>query len=162
MSWLFLIVLQWTSGWNMTVLVTQSCLTPCNLMDCRLPGFSVHGILQARILEWVGIPSPENLPNPGIKPTSPARQADSLVSEPPGKLVLKVDYLLNIALCMCQSQIFTTKLSILPNAWISAYTSLPNWPLSYLFPREFNDGLRKCLWKDHVVGKSWNWQRLSL
>ena len=33
----------------------QSCLTLCNPMDCSLPGFSVHGILQARTLEWVAI-----------------------------------------------------------------------------------------------------------
>ena len=33
----------------------QSCLTLCNPMDCSLPGFFVHGILQARILEWVAI-----------------------------------------------------------------------------------------------------------
>ena len=38
------------------VLVTQSCLTLCNPMDCGPPGSSVHGILQARILEWVAIP----------------------------------------------------------------------------------------------------------
>ena len=37
------------------VLVTQSCLTLCNPMDCSLPGSSVHGIFQARILEWVAI-----------------------------------------------------------------------------------------------------------
>ena len=36
--------------------VTQSCLTPCDLMDCSLPGSSVHGIFQARILECVAIP----------------------------------------------------------------------------------------------------------
>ena len=35
--------------------VAQSCLTLCDPMDCSLPGFSVHGILQARILEWVTI-----------------------------------------------------------------------------------------------------------
>ena len=35
--------------------VAQSCLTLCDSMDCSLPGFSVHGILQARILEWVTI-----------------------------------------------------------------------------------------------------------
>ena len=35
------------------VLVAQSCLTLCDPMDCSLPGSSVHGILQARILEWV-------------------------------------------------------------------------------------------------------------
>ena len=33
----------------------QSCPTLCNLMDCSLPGFSIHGILQARTLEWVAI-----------------------------------------------------------------------------------------------------------
>ena len=35
--------------------VTQSCPTLCNPMDCNLLGFSVHGILQARILEWIAI-----------------------------------------------------------------------------------------------------------
>ena len=35
--------------------VTQSCLTLCDPMDCSLPGSSVHGILQARVLEWVAI-----------------------------------------------------------------------------------------------------------
>ena len=34
----------------------QLCLTLCDPMDCSLPGFSVLGILQARILEWVAIP----------------------------------------------------------------------------------------------------------
>ena len=37
-------------------LVAKSCLTLCNPMDCRLPGSPVHGISQARILEWVAIP----------------------------------------------------------------------------------------------------------
>ena len=37
------------------VLVTQSCLTVCDPMDCSPPGSSVHRILQARILEWVAI-----------------------------------------------------------------------------------------------------------
>ena len=36
-------------------LVAQSCLTLCDPMDCSPPGSSVHGILQARILEWVAI-----------------------------------------------------------------------------------------------------------
>ena len=35
--------------------ITQSCPTLCDPMDCSLPGFSIHGILQARILEWVTI-----------------------------------------------------------------------------------------------------------
>ena len=43
------------------------------------------GILQARILQWVAMPSPGDLPNPGIKPRSPSLQADALPSEPPRK-----------------------------------------------------------------------------
>ena len=54
-------------------------------MDCSLPGSSIHGIFQARILEWVAFPSPGDLPDPGIEPWSPALQADSLPFEPPGK-----------------------------------------------------------------------------
>ena len=46
----------------------------------------VHGILQARILELVAISFSRDLPDPGIKPVSPALQADSLPAEPPGKL----------------------------------------------------------------------------
>ena len=60
--------------------VTQSCPTLCDPMD-----YTVHGILQARILEWVAFPSPGDLPNPGIEPRSPAWQADSLTAEPQGK-----------------------------------------------------------------------------
>ena len=37
--------------------VAKSCPTLCDLMDCRLPGFSVRGVFQARILEWVAVPS---------------------------------------------------------------------------------------------------------
>ena len=56
-------------------------------MDCSPPGTGVHGILQARILEWVVIPfsrgsfQPTDRTNPG----SPTMQADYLPSEPPGK-----------------------------------------------------------------------------
>ena len=107
-------------------LVTQSCPTLRNPLDCSLPSSSNHGdspgkntgmgchaLLQGifptqgsnpglphcrwipyhlshqgspRILKWVPyIPSPADLSDPGIKPGSPALQADSLPSEPPGK-----------------------------------------------------------------------------
>ena len=59
------------------VLVTQSYPCLCDAMDCILPGSSVHGVLQARVLEWVALPSPGDLPNPGIKPRSPASKAGS-------------------------------------------------------------------------------------
>ena len=59
---------------------SQSCPTLCDPRD-----YTVHGILQARILEWVAIPFLGNLPNPGIKPRSPVLQADSLPAEPSEK-----------------------------------------------------------------------------
>ena len=71
----------------MKVLVAQSSLTLCNPMEEQRssPGSSVHGILQARILQWVTFPSSRDLPDTGIEPRSPALQAYSLPSEPPGK-----------------------------------------------------------------------------
>ena len=63
----------------------QSCLPLCNPMDCSPQGFSVYGILQARILEWVAIPFSRGLPDPGVKARSLTLQADSLPSELPGK-----------------------------------------------------------------------------
>ena len=55
--------------------------------DSLLPHvlYTVYGILQARILEWVAIPSPGDLPKPGIKTRSPTLQADSLPAETPGE-----------------------------------------------------------------------------
>ena len=62
--------------------VTQSCRTLCDPMD-----YTVCGILQARVLEWVAFPfsSRFSQPNPGIEPRSPAFQADSLPAEPKRK-----------------------------------------------------------------------------
>ena len=68
----------------MLYLVIQSCPTLCNPIDYSTPGSSVHGLLQARILEWVACLPPGDLPNPGIKPRSSALQPDSLPSEPLG------------------------------------------------------------------------------
>ena len=54
----------------MVCFIARSCLTLSGSMDCSPPGSSVHGISQARILEWVGISFSRDLPNSGIKPTS--------------------------------------------------------------------------------------------
>ena len=51
--------------------VTQLCPTVCNPMDCSLSDSSIHGIFQERVLEWVAISFPRDLPDPGIKPGSP-------------------------------------------------------------------------------------------
>ena len=52
----------------MKVKVVQSCPTLCNPVDCTVLGASVHGILQARILEWVAVPFSRDLPNLGWNP----------------------------------------------------------------------------------------------
>ena len=70
---------------NVKILVTQLCLTLCDPMGCSLPGSSVHGILQARILEWVAIPYSRGSFQPRDQTQSSALQTDSLPSEPPGK-----------------------------------------------------------------------------
>ena len=49
--------------------------------------YTVHGILQARLLEWVLLPSPGDLPDSEIQPGSPALQADSLPTELRGKSI---------------------------------------------------------------------------
>ena len=65
-------------------------------MDCSLPGFSVCGIFQARILEQVVIPG--DLPNSGINPYLPGWQTDSLLSEPLGRLLMFTQvYVINIS-----------------------------------------------------------------
>ena len=68
-----------------TVGPSLSCPTLCSPMDCSPPGSSVHGISQARVLGGLLFPPPGDLPNPGIEPASPALQADSSSSEPPGE-----------------------------------------------------------------------------
>ena len=59
-------------------LVAKLCLTLCDPMDCSLPGFSVRGVSQARILDWVAISFSSGSSDPGIKPTCLLLQADSL------------------------------------------------------------------------------------
>ena len=57
----------------------------CEPMDCGATGSSVHGISQAKLLEWLPFPSPRDLPNPGIKTTSPALADRFFTTESPGK-----------------------------------------------------------------------------
>ena len=71
------------------VLVVSDSLV---FMVCSLPGSSVHGLSQARILEWEPFPSPGDLLHSGVKAGSPALKADSLPSESRGK----INYVLSI------------------------------------------------------------------
>ena len=65
-SWELLI----SKGSHVHAQLLQSCPTLCDPMDHSLPGSSVHGIFQARILEWLPFPTPGDLPNPGIETAS--------------------------------------------------------------------------------------------
>ena len=70
----------WSLSWRMLSIyfasmwseVAQSCPTLCDPMVCSLSASSVHGIFQARILEWVAIAFSRDLPHPGIEPGFPA------------------------------------------------------------------------------------------
>ena len=63
----------------------KSGQTLCDSMDCSSPGFSAHGIFQARIMEWVAISSSRGSSDPGIEPGSPALGGGFFTTEPPGK-----------------------------------------------------------------------------
>ena len=68
--------------------VAQLYPTHCNPTDYSLIGFSVHGIIQARVLEWVAISSSRDLPNPGIEPmfpVSPVLAGRFFTTKPPEK-----------------------------------------------------------------------------
>ena len=54
---------------QLLLMYTQSCPTLCDPKDCSLPGSSVHGIFQARILLWVPFPTTGDLSDSGIEPT---------------------------------------------------------------------------------------------
>ena len=74
-------------------------------MDCSPPDSSVHGILQAKILEWVAIPFSRDFPNPGIKLMLPALQADSLLSDPYQTQAQKESN----EVCICQGPCYSNK-----------------------------------------------------
>ena len=87
----------------------ELCLTPCNPMDHSLPSSSVHGILQARILEWVAVPASRRLPQGSNLHLLCLLfwQAGSLSLAPPGlvrspQICLTLES--NICSCLLQSQ----------------------------------------------------------
>ena len=64
--------------------VCKSCLTLHESLDCGPPGSSVCEAFQARILDGLPFPSPEDLPDPGIKALSSALAGGFFATEPPG------------------------------------------------------------------------------
>ena len=126
------------------VWVTRSYLTLCKPMDYySSPGPSVHGILQARTLEWVAIFFSRGSSQPRDWTSSPALQADSLPSEPPGKpggdeIQFKHTVITSEMFCelvgftkhwnqQCQHQLCSTKFIFTYNTQLSLSISLPWW-----------------------------------
>ena len=79
----------------------------CDPMDCSLPGSSVHEISQARILEWVAMPSSRDLPHPGIKPGSPSFLVDSLPLSHQG----------SVRACVCVCVIYAYYSAMIIKSW---------------------------------------------
>ena len=99
----------------------QSCLTLCDPMDCSPPGSSVHGILQARILEWVamlffrGATWPRDRTH--LSYVYLHRQASSLPLSPPGKPFILLTWLLSqchtFHICSYSRTLFLVAISVL-------------------------------------------------
>ena len=95
-------------------------------MDCSPPGSSVHGILQARVLEWVAIFFSRVLPDPGIEPRPPLVQADSFPTELLGKYMTSTrrdeteeQVYVHPGLTAEASSVGLDKLSLLSVSWFS-------------------------------------------
>ena len=121
----------------------QLCLTPCYPMGSSLPGSSIHGILQARIMEWAAMPSSRGSPHPEIEPTSPALAGGFFTTPPPGKpLVVIVIAIVLLRLCMfIVNRCCSSDRAMLP--FPGMRSSLPpssQWDILLLF----------SVWKDRV------------
>ena len=79
-------------------LVAKSCPTLCDPMDCSLPGTSIHRFPKQEYWNGLPFPSPGDLPDPGIKPMSPALVGKFSTTEPPGKPIHVCIY---IYVCVC-------------------------------------------------------------
>ena len=114
--WVCLLFLFWYAEGQAGILVPQSewvkllsCVRLYDPMDCSPPGSSVHGILQARILEWVAI-----VPQPGIKNRPLQLKRGFLTTEPPKKVKVK---------SLSHVRLFATK-------WTLAYQAPPSMGFS--------------------------------
>ena len=138
-------LLPWTHGGKLL----QSCPTLCHPVACSLPDWSVHGILQERILEWVAIPFSRGSSRP--RDACPALQADSLPSEPLAYISLILEILPFI------QGLFKKSLP-LHSHWSSLFKGkAPCLPILSL-PFRFHEG-RQCVlsilchWK--LLGNAW-------
>ena len=128
-------------------------------------GYSVHGILQTRVLEWVALPFSRDLPNPGIEPRSPTLQADSLPAEPAGKPSIdgtksKIVGVATRPFRPLSNIVFHGLYCVLRNSttWSSLRTQGNGTPLQYSCLENPMDG---GAWWAAVYGVARSWTRLS-
>ena len=109
----------------------QSCPTLFDPLDCSLPGSSVHSIFQARILEWIAIPSPGHIPHLGIEPMSflaPALAGGFFTTASPGKpYLLILSYLLIFGFVVCAFGVLYKKKSLPRLMWRRFYLMFYSW-----------------------------------
>ena len=105
----------------------------CGPMDCGPPGSSVHGIILARIPEWIAFLCSGDLPVSGIKPVSPASKAVSCIAgefftaEPPGKPLFKRRRTLKISCRLDEGFLLCLKrnLSFFSQMYLGIWDNLP-------------------------------------
>ena len=115
-------------------------------MNRSLPDSSVHGILQARILAWVAIPSPGYLPSLGCETRSPALQADSLPIEPQGKPLMET---------MTDFIFLGSKITADGDCSHEIKKTLAPWKKSYDQPRQNFRKQRHCFGDQVLSGQSY-------
>ena len=120
-------------------------------MDCSLPGSSIHGIFQARVPEWVAIPSPGDPPDPGIEAGSPALQADSLLSESPGKPVERKGPGFSFPIVTQNGRIWVQDCSSLPNLSVFPYRSRREGTIGPSLMTPGGCGCISCLFKSFLT-----------
>ena len=79
---------------------SQLCPTLCSLIDCSPPGFSVHGVFQARVLEWVVISSSRKSSQPRDQIHSPALAGGFFTTEPRGPQYMYICGCVSVCLCV--------------------------------------------------------------
>ena len=115
------------------VSVTQLCPILCDPMDHNPSSPSVHGILQARILEWIAIPFSRGSPHPGIVPRSPELQAFFItrVTKKYSSSALQIcmtNCLRDIAIWMSQIQSFLFPEYTVPSEFLILVMTQPSKP----------------------------------
>ena len=113
-------------------LVAKSCPTLCNPMYCSLPGSSVHGILQAGILDWIAIPFSRGSPQP---------RSQTRVSCIAGRF---------FTVCATREAL---KIKVFPLIFFLPLFFPPSFPPSLPLYFPFFLSTNKCLWQ--VVKSSW-------